>query len=98
MPSKRSYWPPQSKHIHVMGEIRRVKHGTGSISALYLYEKSVKRGFLPKELPKCRVEAMIGATNGIVCTICGDRIDWGEPPSEAYLRLMSHYPRVKIET
>lgn len=92
---RRLYWPLPTRHVHVLGEIRRVKHGTGTISALYLYETSVRRGAEPKELPKARARAIIGAVNEITCTICGALLDWGEPPTESYIRLMEHYPRTK---
>lgn len=91
--NERKYWPSAKKHEHVLGEVRRVKHGVGEISALYLYEQSTMRGEEPTELPPARIEAMIGASSGIVCTICGERLDWVEPPSEAYVRLVAHYPR-----
>ena len=89
----RKFWPNGKKHIHVLGEVRRVAHGEGTISALYLYESAVERGSEPAEPPPARVRAMIGACNGIVCTICGAAVDWCEPPTEAYERLMSHYQR-----
>lgn len=90
--SERKYWPTPAKHVHVLGEVRRVRHGKGVMTALYLYQASVERGDEPQELPPARAKAVIGACSGIVCTICGQEVDWTEPPSEAYLRLMSHYP------
>ena len=96
--TKRTYWPPEAKHIHVMGEIRKVeRHGSGRIAGLYLYEKSVCRGDEPSELPPARAHAIIGACDGIECTICHELVDWTEPPLESYVRLMGHYPRSKNE-
>lgn len=88
---ERKYWPAPHKHIHLLGEVRRVAHGSGTISALYLYETSLARGSEPTELPPARVGAVIGACSGIVCTICGEKVDWDEQPSDAYLRLMARY-------
>lgn len=89
--SNRQYWPPEKKHRHVLGEVRRVIHGSGIIASLYLYEQSVARGEEPAELPPTRIRAMIGACSGIVCSICGEAVNWDEPPSEAYVRLMGRY-------
>jgi hypothetical protein len=91
--NKRRFWPSPQKHAHVLGEVRRVAHGTGTISALYLYEQSVMRGCEPAELPPARARALIGECNGIICTVCGKTVDWTEAPTEAYLRLMERYPR-----
>lgn len=90
--NERKYWPAKKKHIHILGEVRRVVHGKGTISSLYLYERSVCRGEEPAELPPHRGRALIGASEGLVCTICGEEVDWDEPPTEAYKRLMEHYP------
>jgi hypothetical protein len=90
--NERKYWPTVKKHVHILGEVRRVVHGTGKTSALYLYQDSVERGDEPTELPPARARAIIGACSGITCTICGQLVDWEEPPTEAYLRLMAHYP------
>ena len=90
--NERRFWPNIKKHVHVLGEVRRVKHGTGSTASLYLYEESVLRGKEPAELPPARARAIIGASAGLKCTICGQTVDWDEPPTEAYLRLMAHYP------
>lgn len=92
--NERKYWPTVKKHIHVLGEVRQVKHGSGNTAALYLYETSVVRGDEPAELPPARARAIIGASSGIRCTVCGESVDWEEPPTEAYLRLMAHYPLV----
>lgn len=89
--SKRTYWPTEKKHIHVLGEIRKVQHGAGRIASLYLYEVSVCRGDEPAELPPARIQSVIGASDGIRCTICGALVNWTEPPTESYLRLMGHY-------
>lgn len=91
----RRFWPSIKKHACVLGEVRRVAHGKGTISALYLYEQSVPRSSVPTTLPPARIKSMIGACSGIVCTICGEAVDWDEPPTEAYIRLMEHYPLVK---
>ena len=97
MPRKeRKFWPPSNKHIHIMGEIRPVVRGIGTISSLYLYEKSICRDDEPAELPPARIVAMIGACSGIRCTICGVFVDWDEPPMEAYARLMGHYPHKDV--
>lgn len=95
--TKRTYWPSEKKHIHVLGEIRKVEHGAGRISALYLYETSVCRGDEPAELPPARIKSMIGACAGIECSICHERVDWTEPPAESYLRLMGHYQESQHE-
>lgn len=95
MSLKDPYWPSVKKHIHVLGILRWVVHGTGRIRALYLFEKSLCRGDEPAELPPARVEAMIGACSGIRCTICGEIVDWTDPAAESYARLMGHYPRAK---
>ncbi len=95
MSLKDPYWPSVKRHPHILGEIRKVMHGAGSTSALYLYEQSVCRGNEPIESPPARATAMIGACNGIRCTICGELIDWAERPSVAYERLMGRYPRMK---
>jgi len=92
----RRLWPSPKIHEHVLGEVRRVTHGVGTISALYLYEKSTERGDTPSELPPARARAIIGACSGIVCTICGKWVDWNEQPSEAYVRLMEHFPLVDV--
>lgn len=94
---EKRYWPTAKKHEHVLGEVHRVVHGEGTISALYLYEQSVMRGDEPTKLPPARVKAMIGASDGIICTICGEALNWLEPPSEAYFRLMSRYGMVPNE-
>lgn len=91
--NRHRFWPSRKKHVHILGEVRRVAHGTGTISALYLYEQSVCRGDEPAALPPARARAIIGECNGIVCTICGAVVDWVEAPTEAYLRLMERYPR-----
>lgn len=93
--NERKFWPPLSKHIHILGEIRKVTHDMYTTSALYLYEKSICRGDEPEEQPTVRIVAMIGACNGIRCTICGEFVDWSETPTDTYQRLMSHYPRSK---
>lgn len=95
--NEHKYWPPRKKHVHILGEVRRVKHGTGTISALFIYEESVCRGHEPAELPPLRARALIGACGGLICTICKAEISWDEPPSEAYQRLMLRYEKVSYE-
>lgn len=95
MPLKDPYWPSVKKHIHVLGVLRWVVHGAGRVRALYLFEQSVCRGDEPAELPPARIEAVIGACSGIRCTICGETVDWTDPATESYKRLMGHYPRLK---
>lgn len=85
----RTYWPDPARHVHVLGEVRRVQYGSGRISALYLYDQSVIRGSEPIELPPARIRAMIGLCRDIRCTICDAKITWEDPPTEAYLRLMA---------
>jgi hypothetical protein len=89
--TERKFWPKNKKHEHVLGEIRKVSRGDQKITCLYLYEQSVERGNEPAELPKPRISAIVGACNGIVCTICGESLDWIEPPSVSYERLFSRY-------
>ncbi len=97
MPRKeRKFWPPLSRHIHILGEVRQIMHGQGVISALCLYEESVCRGNEPTDVPPVRIEALIGACNGIRCTICGEPVYWAEPPTDAYERLLGHYPRKDV--
>ena len=91
--TERKFWPAIKKHEHVLGEVRKVAHGEGTISALYLYEQSVERGAEPAELPKARISVMIGACSGIICTVCGQPVNWVEPPSEAYERLFTRYQK-----
>lgn len=90
---ERKFWPPVTKHRHILGDVRPVMHGIKEISALYLYESSICRDDEPVDEPVVRIVAAIGACTGIRCTICGEFVDWEEPPAEAYARLMGHYPR-----
>jgi hypothetical protein len=92
-PEKRKFWPTIKKHVHILGEVRRVAYGSGTIASLYLYTTSCERDQEPAELPPARIRVIIGAAREIVCTICGDLVDWEDPPTDAYLRLMQRYPR-----
>jgi len=96
MQTSRRYWPTLKKHVHILGEVRRVAHGQGAIASLYLYETSRERSDEPEELPPARAKVIIGACKEIRCTICGELVDWEEAPTEAYLRLIRHF--VKVES
>jgi hypothetical protein len=70
----RRFWPNPQADRHILGEIRKIKQGDTSVSALVLYEQSVGRGDEPPVTTPTR-GTIIGADR-IRCTICGRVHDW----------------------
>lgn len=84
----RRLWPNEKTHQHVLGEIRHVMIGERRVRALMLYEMSVERDAVPKELPRLRGRLTGGDMDEIYCTICKRPVaDWliGDDAMEALL-------------
>jgi hypothetical protein len=86
--NERRLWPAEKKHTHVLGEVRYVMNGQTRVRALMLYERSVERDAVPKELPPLRGRLTGGDMDEIYCTICHRPVaDWliGDDAMEALL-------------
>lgn len=97
---ERRLWPRTDVHAHVLGEVVWVYVGQTRVRALALYETSVERDQVPDVMPDLRVEAIIGDSDRIACTICGRPVaDWhiGEDAMEALLnRIVSPPANARI--